>query len=120
MERTRFRRKEHCMAATEPRPAEELGLTIDGVNHLTLPVRDHERAREFAAEDLDVELPRALMVAHGQRQVVYAVNREAELFSGPGFGCCHAMLLSSEPCSFHSTRCGEVRPRRIRRLLDLP
>jgi catechol 2,3-dioxygenase-like lactoylglutathione lyase family enzyme len=37
------------VAATnqQPRSAEELGLNIDGINHLTLPVRDHDRARAF-------------------------------------------------------------------------
>src|SRR3954452_587979 len=31
----------------EIQSATELGLIIEGVNHLTLPVRDHDRARAF-------------------------------------------------------------------------
>jgi catechol 2,3-dioxygenase-like lactoylglutathione lyase family enzyme len=47
------------MAATqEPRSADELGLEIDGVNHLTLPVRDHEKARKFYVELLGAEVRR--------------------------------------------------------------
>jgi catechol 2,3-dioxygenase-like lactoylglutathione lyase family enzyme len=47
------------MAATqEPRSAEELGLKIDGVNHLTLPVRDHDKARKFYIEVLGAEVRR--------------------------------------------------------------
>ena len=33
--------------AGELRTAEELGLTIEGVNHFTIPVRDHAKARQF-------------------------------------------------------------------------
>jgi len=47
------------MAATqEPRAADELGLTIDGVNHFTLPVRDHEKSRRFYVELLGGEVRR--------------------------------------------------------------
>jgi len=47
------------MAATqEPRSAEELGLTIDGVNHFTLPVRDHEKSRRFYVALLGGEVRR--------------------------------------------------------------
>jgi catechol 2,3-dioxygenase-like lactoylglutathione lyase family enzyme len=47
------------MAATqEPRTADELGLVIDGVNHLTLPVRDHDRARQFYVELLGGQVTR--------------------------------------------------------------
>jgi catechol 2,3-dioxygenase-like lactoylglutathione lyase family enzyme len=50
------------MAATQqPRSAHDLGLTIDGVNHLTLPVRDHERARAFYVELLGGEVTREPM-----------------------------------------------------------
>ena len=42
----------------QPRSADELGLTIEGVNHLTLPVRDHERARAFYVELLGGEVSR--------------------------------------------------------------
>jgi catechol 2,3-dioxygenase-like lactoylglutathione lyase family enzyme len=45
-------------ATQEPRSAEELGLAIDGVNHLTLPVRDHEKARKFYVELLGSEVRR--------------------------------------------------------------
>jgi len=37
-------------ATSNPRPAEELGLTIEGVNHFTIPVRDHDKARKFWVE----------------------------------------------------------------------
>ena len=47
------------MAVSEqPRNAEELGLTIEGVNHMTLPVRDHDRARQFYVELLGGEVTR--------------------------------------------------------------
>ena len=47
------------MAAIEqPKSAEELGLTIDGINHMTLPVRDHDRARKFYVELLGGEVTR--------------------------------------------------------------
>lgn len=47
------------MAATkEPRSATELGLTIDGVNHFTLPVRDHIKARKFYVDLLGGEVTR--------------------------------------------------------------
>ena len=47
------------MAATQdPRTAEELGLSIDGVNHLTLPVRDHDKSRRFYVELLGGEVRR--------------------------------------------------------------
>lgn len=41
-----------------PRSAEELGLTIDGVNHFTLPVRDHVKARKFYVELLGGDVTR--------------------------------------------------------------
>lgn len=43
---------------TEPRSAAELGLTIEGVNHFTLPVRDHDKARKFYVEMLGGEVTR--------------------------------------------------------------
>ena len=47
------------MTATQgPRSAKELGLKIDGVNHLTLPVRDHEKSRKFYVEVLGAEMRR--------------------------------------------------------------
>jgi len=45
-------------AIQEPRSAEELGLSIEGVNHFTLPVRDHEKARKFYVELLGGEVRR--------------------------------------------------------------
>ena len=36
------------MAVTaEPKTATDLGLTIEGVNHFTIPVRDHDKSRQF-------------------------------------------------------------------------
>ena len=45
-------------ASQELHTAEELGLTIDGVNHFTLPVRDHDRSRKFYIELLGGEVRR--------------------------------------------------------------
>lgn len=44
--------------ATEPRSAADLGLAINGVNHFTLPVRDHDKARKFYVEILGGEVTR--------------------------------------------------------------
>ncbi|MPZ14877.1 MAG: hypothetical protein GEU73_10735 [Chloroflexi bacterium] len=50
---------EEAMAATsEPRNAAELGLTIEGVNHFTLPVRDHDKSRAFYVMLLGAEVRR--------------------------------------------------------------
>ena len=47
------------MAATsEPRSAAELGLTIEGVNHFTLPVRDHDKSRQFYVRLLGADVRR--------------------------------------------------------------
>jgi catechol 2,3-dioxygenase-like lactoylglutathione lyase family enzyme len=47
------------MAATEqPRSAKERGLKISGVNHFTLPVRDHDKARKFYVDLLGSEVRR--------------------------------------------------------------
>jgi len=47
------------MAATSnPRNAADAGLTISGVNHFTLPVRDHEKSRQFYINILGGEVTR--------------------------------------------------------------
>src|SRR5438876_11888573 len=45
-------------ASQDTRSAEELGLSIDGINHLTLPVRDHDRARAFYVDLLGGQVMR--------------------------------------------------------------
>jgi catechol 2,3-dioxygenase-like lactoylglutathione lyase family enzyme len=80
------------MATTqEPKSAKDVGLTIEGVNHFTLPVRNHDKARKFYVEILGAEVRReadwASVKAGRSRSTAMAVRMcegvELDLFWQP-------------------------------------